>query len=554
MRRIRSLGYGLSIAALVILQTVMPVMNAYATTEVPSESSTKLAEPATTSAPAAPAPKPVVVEPKAVQCTTNSFDVTLTNESGAQDYTVWTKLKLDFTGAIPDGDTTYIKTATLPAELSGNKGTYNLYAPDGVTIIGHMVSDGHTVTFSFDATYLSTHNCVTWHATLYAGFAETIEPGTSYNLEFLLNGTTKTIAIDTNECPYCHQQYYGPDKWAVASDDGGVVISGINARTTQTNGEKITITDVVDSHQTIRCDEIAVNRSSNITDNRGSLVFEANVTNLATITCSDHSVTIELSQTLAHKVYTLIVIADTDRTLPAYTDTATVTQNGTPIKISRSATVYGGGGGGSGIQLAPAISIEKWDTDRETGARDTADDAKILDATRDQIIHMTIKNTGNEALASIQVSDTTITGDVVLRDLTCDFSKLGGPAAGTTWNGPLLPGDSFDCTGTLPALGYDMTHADRAHVAAVGFTSKIPVEKSNEWHAITGSEPVVTPPTPVTPPTTPVTPGRGNVTIPVVATMPTELPQTGASSSLPMWMPIALGTLTYAVVLKLRKR
>lgn len=542
MKAIKSLGYGLAVFAVVLAQAIVPVARAYAA-ETPTE-------PAST--PALSVAQPTPVAPLVAGCSTNSFDMTLTNESGTQDYTVWTKLKLNFSGAIPDGDTTYTKTATLPAELAGNVATYNLYAPDGTTVMGHMVSDGHKVTFTFDSTYLATHNCVTWNATLYAGFAETVQPGTPYDLSFVLNGVTQIIHVVTDECTYCGGLYTGPDKWAVVSTDGLVAISGINSRVTATNNETVTITDRVDSHQTIRCNELRLVRQSNVLDSRGSLVAEADVTALATITCAPHVVTVSISQTLAQKVYTLVVMADTDGTLPAYTDTATVLQNGQEIKITRSATVYGGGGGGNGTQLAPAISIEKWDTDRVTGAHDTADDAKNLDATTAQLIHFTITNTGNETLVGIVVSDKTTTGVGTLTDITCDFSPLGGAATGTAWDGPFAPGDTFDCTGSLPALGYDAVHGDTASVTGVGVSTGTEVSNSNQWHGVTGPAPV-TPPTPEVP----VTPGKGSITLPitpVVSPTPLELPHTGPSDTLPMWAPLVAGSLTYLLVLKLRKR
>lgn len=387
MRIIKTLGYGVAVVAIALVQAISPAMSAYATAAA-------VANPTETTSAPAPVTTPQV-EAKVATCTDNTFDMTLSNDAGTQDYTVWTKLKLDFTGAIPDGMTTYTKTAILPPELSGNAATYNLYAPDGTTVMGHMVSDGHTVTFTFDAAYISTHDCITWNATLYAGFATTVDPGTPYNLEFLLDGTTKTFPITIGECPYCNTLYTGPDKWAVVADDTHTVVSGINSHVTTADNETITITDVVDSHQTLRCDDISVFQQGNMLDNRGSLVREADVTADATITCSAHTVTMVLAKTLAHKVYTLYVLATADGTLPAYVDTATIIQGGVTYKQNATATVYGGGGGGNGTQLIPEIAIEKWDTDRTTGAHDSADDAKKLDAHTDQLIHFAITNTGN---------------------------------------------------------------------------------------------------------------------------------------------------------------
>lgn len=77
-------------------------------------------------------------------------------------------------------------------------------------------------------------------------------------------------------------------------------------------------------------------------------------------------------------------------------------------------------------------------------------------------------NTGTTYLGAVSLHDETLDGPD-LTDISCDFSPLGGPATGTTWDGPWAPGDTFYCVGqlTLDASGDGSTHGDTATVDAV---------------------------------------------------------------------------------------
>ncbi len=78
-----------------------------------------------------------------------------------------------------------------------------------------------------------------------------------------------------------------------------------------------------------------------------------------------------------------------------------------------------------------------------------------------------VTNTGTTWLGEIEIIDDTLDGPD-LANISCDFSSVGGPATGTSWDGPWEPGTTFYCTGelTLDATGEDSTHADRANVSS----------------------------------------------------------------------------------------
>ena len=135
----------------------------------------------------------------------------------------------------------------------------------------------------------------------------------------------------------------------------------------------------------------------------------------------------------------------------------------------------------------PSIDIEKWDLDPIAGDRDVVEEAAKLDALTEHPINFTITNTGDEPLVNVEVSDKLTDGMGEITDLVCEFPD---GTTGVAWDGPFAVGDSFECTGTLPALDWDTTHADLASVIGFGqFTGK-KVTDDDPWHAVTPERPV----------------------------------------------------------------
>lgn len=136
------------------------------------------------------------------------------------------------------------------------------------------------------------------------------------------------------------------------------------------------------------------------------------------------------------------------------------------------------------IRTPPVIDIEKWNTNQGPVAGDHDNDAYAAGATENVALTFTITNTGDEPLIDVKVWDTTEDGGDIT-GLTCNFAPLGGPSSGTTWAGPFQVGDSFTCTGTLPAMGTGATHSNTATVTAIGQHTGIPVTDKDPWHSET---------------------------------------------------------------------
>jgi uncharacterized repeat protein (TIGR01451 family) len=138
----------------------------------------------------------------------------------------------------------------------------------------------------------------------------------------------------------------------------------------------------------------------------------------------------------------------------------------------------------------PDVKIVKQDAAGNDA--DTADDAVDVVPGVETELEFTITNNGTEPLVDVEVTDAVTEGDATVTDLTCDFSDLGGPATGTTWDGPFGVSESFECTATLSALTPGIDHADVAKVTGTGQHSGTDVDDDNPYHAQTTPKPGVT--------------------------------------------------------------
>lgn len=132
------------------------------------------------------------------------------------------------------------------------------------------------------------------------------------------------------------------------------------------------------------------------------------------------------------------------------------------------------------VTATPGISVVKGD---EAGnAADTREDAVRLPDGRTGLV-ITVRNTGNEPLVHVSVTDRLWRGGVV-DSLSCDFSAFGGPATGTTWAGPLPAGGSFSCAAALHDLAAGDRHKDTVKVSGQGAISGTVVSDRDPYFAL----------------------------------------------------------------------
>lgn len=444
--------------------------------------------------------------PSDVSDSVSDFEVS--NSSGSDTWTAWESGRLDFSGSLPDGGCAgdFVRI-TVPDEFRAFNGSYPVTAPDGTQMGTMVVADG-VLTLTFND-YIETHQNVTYDGFIELQLLNTLEPGKDYELSWPVGDETFTTPVTTGPCPDCQQPNTNAWKWA--QYDAGpppAVDFGLVSAVTRAAGEKIVITDRVGPGQEIDCSTVRVLMGDSLST-WGDIELDEDQTDRATVDCTTDAVTITIDSTASGQYYSLNGRANVTAERRSYADSGSISQAGVTSPVQANAVVQSGGASGNGDHPVPGIDIEKWSTADGPTAGDYDDTAKSLDPDAPAPISFTITNTGTEDLVDVKVADQTVAGTGVVADLTCDFSLLGGPSSGVTWDGPFYPGDSFTCTGTLPALGDDATHTDTASVTAVGTTTKTPVDDEDDWNGSTppGSSPTPTPtestgtPTPTPTPT-----------------------------------------------------
>ena len=145
--------------------------------------------------------------------------------------------------------------------------------------------------------------------------------------------------------------------------------------------------------------------------------------------------------------------------LVKYSNKATVTINDkteTPGRDISSSYV-------GGTATGDSVSIIK--RDEQGHDANTTDEAVDLSSGSTKLV-FSIVNNGTTSLTNVKVSDKVTSGSGTVNDLSCDFSPLGGPTSGVTWDGPFASRASFECTATLS--GVKGSHTDTATVTATG--------------------------------------------------------------------------------------
>lgn len=388
-----------------------------------------------------------------------------------------------FTGVLPNGgcDGDYIRIP-VPPELRGFTGTFPVNASDGTTI-ATMVVTGTEVLMTFNS-YLESHSDVRFSGFVLTQVRSTVVPDTTYDLHWPVGEGFDTPVV-TPPCDNCNAGGVGSRKFAVyEAGPPPYVRWAISSRVTQTVGETVVITDTVGDGHSLDCTSLRVRLATSV-DAWGHPEFSSNYFNYTVDSCSDTTLQVTITATAVGQFFQLQGDSNPTVVQPSYVDSGTVTQQGTTDPVRATARASNGGGQVVGNLRKPKITIQKWSTNQGMHAGDHDTSAKRLNPNRAERLTFTITNTGNERLRDIVVSDKTSSGRGVVRHLSCDFSRLGGPATGTRWAGSFLPGERFTCTGVLPPLGRHARHTDIASVTAIGAGTRIQVAAKDPWKAWT---------------------------------------------------------------------
>ncbi len=371
----------------------------------------------------------------------------------------------------------------VPPQLAGLTGTFPITAPDGSVIAQMVVSAGHAIITFND--YLEFNTNVSFRGNLKARVRVSVEPDTDYDLEWQAGNQVFVTPITTVPCPNCGPGDVRTRKFAeYEAGPPPFIRFAISSVATLTAGEVLTFTDTVDPGHEIDCSNIFVRRGTTL-DAWGNIQFNQNWPTFTVTSCTATNLSLTLTAPGAGQYFRVEGRSTPTVIQEVYLDRATVNQAGVTTAVRASARLTDGGGEVDGTRRVPRVKIEKWSTVDGPKAGDYDDEFKKLGANADEKISFTIKNTGNEILNNIEVTDKTIAGKGTIRGLTCNFSPLGGPSSGTTWAGPFDIGDSFTCKGKLPALGKNARHTDRARIVAFGRATSTRVTDTDDWNGKT---------------------------------------------------------------------
>lgn len=443
--------------------------------------------PPTEPTPASPGAKPATAKAAAAVCPPTDRTNSITSITVAPTIVAPNDIvTVNFSAVMRDGgcEGDFIDLV-LPPQIAGLSGSFPITAPDGSVIATMVVSAGRAlITFN---DYLEYNTNVSFQGNLKARVRVSVEPDTTYDMEWPTGNEVFVTPITTVDCPNCGPGEVRTRKFAeYEAGPPPFVRFAISSVATQTAGEVVTFTDTVDPGHQIDCSSLTMLRGTTV-DAWGNVQFNFTVppANYTIVSCTATTTTVQIIAGQVGRYFRL-----EGRSIPTvvqtlYSDRATVTQAGVTTAVRASARLTDGGGQVDGTRRVPRVNIEKWSTDDGPKAGDFDDDYKNLDPNRAEKITFTITNRGNEILNNIRVSDRTTAGKGVIKGLTCDFSRLGGPSSGTTWAGPFDIDDSFTCTGRLPALGKNARHTDRAKVTAVGRATTTTVTDTDDWNGQT---------------------------------------------------------------------
>jgi uncharacterized surface anchored protein len=330
-----------------------------------------------------------------------------------------TNMRLDLTWAVPDsaqsGDTF---TLTLPDELKSVTNGFDLLAPDGsVVAVAHV--SGKVVTFTL-TTYADTHNDVHGGAFFFVRWDQNNLPTEGpVQLDFTTSTTvyhdtvnfTGTGTIDRTK-PRKSGHWVDPNvhsgndalAWAINSPSGPF--------------DKVTFHDTIGAGQALDCSTLKIQLGKGLDANGDpTTVSPLPAGKIITNTCSTTSLTIAAGPILADQIVIVRYLVDiTDPTLPKYTNSATVTVDGTSYgSVSDSIKVPGAGGSGTGTSsTSTSTSPTSTSTSPSTSPTVSGTSTSTSPSTSPTVSGTSISTTGSPTVLPTRITNSGNIGGLAL--------------------------------------------------------------------------------------------------------------------------------------------
>lgn len=288
---------------------------------------------------------------------------------------------------------------------------------------------------------------VVWGPEVFTRSSFTIDGGGDIAIELTNPATPATVSV-------------GDHTWIDADrdgiqDEGEQPLAGVEVTLTGPDGTEVTdVTGAVVGPQ--------------VTDENGDYLFE----NLPPL--QEGSYTVTVTGTPDGYYPTPVVEAGDDRAADSSDGSAS---SYLPLDVDGAADLTLDFGF---VTYTPEIDIVKKDIDGND-ANTEGDAADLTDRNGATTLEFVVTNTGDEPLIGIELVDVSSgSGTVDTSAVSCAFPD---DTTGTTWAGPLLPGEQITCTAPLTDVTATALHRDTATVTAVGYVTGQEVSDDDPYHA-----------------------------------------------------------------------
>ena len=374
------------------------------------------------------------------------FDVSATN--GTDEISAWEKVRasLDLTleGGHCAGDSI---TVTLPAELNISSFPNGQITDADGEVVATTSIEGQEVTITL-TDYVESRVDVTATAWWEMQINATIEPGTTQDLVWTVDGETVRTPIQVDECPGCGNPRPRPAKWGLLRADGSILIHLETPLATRDN-QIIEFTDTLtNGGQQIRCSRAPWGQAFTGRNQGGDLENGSNrAVRMTSCTDTEISGQITLDEGEQGRVYFYVDVDDV--TAGPWRDRATFVSG--DQTWTTTAEVVRRSQGGSGDGSTTTTTTDEPTTDEPTTDEPTTDEPTTDEPTTDEPTTdepTTDEPTTDEPTTDEPTSDEPTTDEPTTDEPTTDEPTTEGAPVPSSTSGSPVPED-----GAAPAPG-----------------------------------------------------------------------------------------------------
>ncbi|GAB3107803.1 hypothetical protein GCM10027055_03800 [Janibacter alkaliphilus] len=347
-------------------------------------------------------------------------------------------------------------TVSMPEQLGiSNFPDGQLTDEDG-NVIATTSIEGQEVTITL-TDYVETHVDVSVEAWWQLQINADLEPGTTEDLIWTVDGETVTTPVEVGPCPNCDAQHTDPNKWGTPRPDGTIVITMETPLATR-DDQIFEFTDTLtNGGQQILCDRGA--RAYAFSErNQWGDPSNATGTAVDVTDCSATSVTGSITLDEGQQARINVWVSVDDQNAGPWTDSVTFVSGGQTwtetARVTRRS--YGGGGNGSTTPTTDEPTTDEPTSDEPTSDEPTSDEPTTDEPTTDEPTSdepttdepTSDEPTTDEPTTDEPTSDEPTTDEPTTDEPTTDEPTTEGAPVPSSTSGSPVPED-----GAAPAPG-----------------------------------------------------------------------------------------------------